>query len=112
MYHSQVNEYKYEILRLNRDLQDLKKKYYDQKKRDREEKLFHKLLKLEQQQLTKEGSRFKYNNNIKKISLNPAQIPPQPQYLQEFLKEKQNESPKSSQKKADNPNEPPLPSLV
>ncbi|KAJ3109632.1 hypothetical protein HDU97_003106 [Phlyctochytrium planicorne] len=39
MYHSQVNEYKYEIERLNRDLQTLKKKYFEQKKRDREERL-------------------------------------------------------------------------
>jgi hypothetical protein len=36
MYHSQVNEYKYEIERLTRELQDLKRKYYDIKKRERE----------------------------------------------------------------------------
>lgn len=28
MYHSQVNEYKYEIERLNRSMQELKSKYY------------------------------------------------------------------------------------
>ncbi|KAJ3004461.1 hypothetical protein HKX48_001205, partial [Thoreauomyces humboldtii] len=32
MYHSQVNEYKYEIERVNRELQDLKKKYYETRK--------------------------------------------------------------------------------
>ncbi|KAJ3145612.1 hypothetical protein HDU89_006976 [Geranomyces variabilis] len=32
MYHSQVNEYKYEIERVNRELQDLKKKYYESRK--------------------------------------------------------------------------------
>ncbi|KAJ3067383.1 hypothetical protein HDU98_009382 [Podochytrium sp. JEL0797] len=36
MYHSQVNEYKFEIDRLTREMQDLKKKYYEQRKRDRE----------------------------------------------------------------------------
>ncbi len=33
MYHSQVNEYKYEIEQLSRDLQDMKKKYYRLRKR-------------------------------------------------------------------------------
>jgi hypothetical protein len=33
MYHSQVNEYKYEIERLNREIQDLKKKYFEQRKK-------------------------------------------------------------------------------
>jgi hypothetical protein len=36
MYHTQVNEYKYEIERLNRDYQILKKKYFERKRRDRE----------------------------------------------------------------------------
>lgn len=34
MYESQVSEYKYEIERLARELQDVKKKYYMQKKKD------------------------------------------------------------------------------
>jgi len=34
MYESQVAEYKYEIERLARELQDVKKKYYMQKKKD------------------------------------------------------------------------------
>lgn len=36
MYHSQVNEFKYEIERLNRDLQDMKKKYYRLRKKQSE----------------------------------------------------------------------------
>ncbi|KAJ3133527.1 hypothetical protein HK100_004357 [Physocladia obscura] len=39
MYHSQVNQFKFEIDRLTQELQDVKRKYYDQKKRDREERL-------------------------------------------------------------------------
>ncbi|KAI9328553.1 hypothetical protein BDR26DRAFT_54242 [Obelidium mucronatum] len=39
MYHSQVNEYKFEIDRLTRDQQELKKKYYEQKKKEREDRL-------------------------------------------------------------------------
>ena len=31
---AQVNEYKYEIERLNRELQDVKRKYYQQKRRE------------------------------------------------------------------------------
>ncbi|KAJ3332380.1 hypothetical protein HDU76_000416 [Blyttiomyces sp. JEL0837] len=38
MYHAQINEYKYEIERLNHDLQDIKKKYFEQKRRDREDR--------------------------------------------------------------------------
>ncbi|KAJ3415562.1 hypothetical protein HDV05_004613 [Chytridiales sp. JEL 0842] len=38
MYHTQVNEYKYEIERLNRDYQLLKKKYYERKRKERETK--------------------------------------------------------------------------
>ncbi|KAJ8604772.1 hypothetical protein CTAYLR_001018 [Chrysophaeum taylorii] len=34
MYQTQVNEYKYEIERLTRDLQDVKRKYYEQKRRE------------------------------------------------------------------------------
>ena len=34
MYESQVNEYKYEIERLARELQDVKKKYFMQKKKE------------------------------------------------------------------------------
>jgi uncharacterized phage infection (PIP) family protein YhgE len=34
MYQAQVNEYKYEIERLNRDLQDVKKRYFDHKRRE------------------------------------------------------------------------------
>merc|ERR1719163_244228 len=34
MYQAQVNEYKYEIERLTRELQDVKRKYYEQKRRD------------------------------------------------------------------------------
>lgn len=30
----QVNEYRYEVERLTRELQDMKKKYYEQKRRD------------------------------------------------------------------------------
>lgn len=33
MYQSQINEYKFEIERLNREIQDLKKKYFDQRKK-------------------------------------------------------------------------------
>ena len=38
MYHSQVNEYKYEIERVNREMQDLKSKYYQLRKRHQAEK--------------------------------------------------------------------------
>lgn len=38
MYHSQVNEYKYEIERLNRELQELKSKYYQLRKKHQLEK--------------------------------------------------------------------------
>ena len=38
MYQAQVNEYKYEIERLNRDLQDVKKRYFDHKRREQLEK--------------------------------------------------------------------------
>merc|ERR1719181_609113 len=34
MYQAQVNEFKYEIERLTRELQDVKRKYYEQKRRD------------------------------------------------------------------------------
>merc|ERR1711861_101410 len=34
MYQAQVNEYKFEIERLTRELQDVKKKYFEQKRRD------------------------------------------------------------------------------
>ena len=34
MYQAQVNEYKYEIEKLNRELQDLKKKYYSQNRKE------------------------------------------------------------------------------
>merc|ERR1719174_3132238 len=34
MYQAQINEYKYEIERLNRDLQDVKKRYFDHKRRE------------------------------------------------------------------------------
>ncbi|KAJ3262721.1 hypothetical protein HDU77_000237 [Chytriomyces hyalinus] len=39
MYHSQVNEYKFEIDRLTQELQELKKKYYEQKRRERDDRL-------------------------------------------------------------------------
>lgn len=35
MYQAQTNEYKYEIERLTRELQDMKNRYYQQKKRDK-----------------------------------------------------------------------------
>lgn len=38
MYISQVQEYKYEIERLSRDLQDVKKKYFMQKKKEHQSK--------------------------------------------------------------------------
>lgn len=38
MYQAQVNEYKYEIERLGRELVDLKKKYFDAKKREQLDK--------------------------------------------------------------------------
>ena len=41
MYHSQVNEYKYEIERLNREFQDFKKKYYQLRKKQQTEKRTH-----------------------------------------------------------------------
>lgn len=34
MYESQVSEYKYEIERLAKELQDVKKKYYTQKRKE------------------------------------------------------------------------------
>ena len=34
MHQAQVNEYKFEIERLTRELQDVKRKYYEQKRRD------------------------------------------------------------------------------
>ena len=36
MYESQVQEYKYEIERLARELQEVKKKYYTQKRKDQQ----------------------------------------------------------------------------
>ena len=36
MYESQVTEYKYEVERLARELQDVKKKYFMQKKKENE----------------------------------------------------------------------------
>ena len=36
MYESQVQEYKYEIERLARELQDVKKKYYTQKRKEQQ----------------------------------------------------------------------------
>ena len=38
MYHSQVNEYKYEIDRVNREMQDLKSKYYQLRKKHQSDK--------------------------------------------------------------------------
>jgi hypothetical protein len=34
MYQAQVNEYRYDVERLNRELQDTKRKYYQQKRKD------------------------------------------------------------------------------
>merc|ERR1711918_39528 len=36
MYQAQVNEYKFEIERLTRELQDVKKKYFEQKKKEQQ----------------------------------------------------------------------------
>ena len=41
MYESQVSEYKYEIERLARELQDVKKKYFMQKKKEQQNKWVH-----------------------------------------------------------------------
>ena len=41
MYESQVSEYKYEIERLARELQDVKKKYFMQKKKEQQTKYVH-----------------------------------------------------------------------
>ena len=41
MYESQVSEYKYEIERLARELQDVKKKYFMQKKKEQQSKYEH-----------------------------------------------------------------------
>ena len=41
MYESQVSEYKYEIERLARELQDVKKKYFMQKKKEQQIKYVH-----------------------------------------------------------------------
>lgn len=38
MYQAQVNEYKYEIERLSRDLQDIKKKYFEHKRREQQQR--------------------------------------------------------------------------
>ncbi len=38
MYESQVNEYKYEIERLARELQEVKKKYFMAKKKEQSQK--------------------------------------------------------------------------
>ena len=38
MYESQVNEYKYEIERIARELQEVKKKYFMQKKKESQQK--------------------------------------------------------------------------
>ena len=38
MYESQVQDYKYDIERLSRELQDVKKKYFMQKKREQHQK--------------------------------------------------------------------------
>ena len=38
MYESQVNEYKYEIERIARELQEVKKKYFMQKKKEQQTK--------------------------------------------------------------------------
>lgn len=37
MYQAQVNEYKFEIDRLNREMQDVKKRYYDQKRKQQQQ---------------------------------------------------------------------------
>ena len=36
MYETQISEYKYEIERLSRDLQEVKKKYFMQKKKEQQ----------------------------------------------------------------------------
>jgi hypothetical protein len=38
MYHSQVNEYKYEIDRVNKEMQDLKGKYFQLRKKRQNQK--------------------------------------------------------------------------
>ena len=38
MYESQVQDYKYDIERLSRELQDVKKKYFLQKKREQQQR--------------------------------------------------------------------------
>jgi len=38
MYESQVQDYKYDIERLSRELQDVKKKYFMQKKREQQQR--------------------------------------------------------------------------
>ena len=38
MYESQVQDYKYDIERLSRELQDIKKKYFLQKKREQQQR--------------------------------------------------------------------------
>ena len=40
MYQAQENEYKYELERINRELQDTKRKYYQQKRKDQMTKEF------------------------------------------------------------------------
>ncbi len=43
MYESQVAEYKMDIDRLQRELQEVKKKYYLQKKKDHQQRLAHRV---------------------------------------------------------------------
>ena len=38
MYESQVQDYKYDIERLSRELQDVKKRYFMQKKREQQQR--------------------------------------------------------------------------
>ena len=44
MYHSQVNEYKYEIDRVNKEMQDLKGKYFQLRKKKQNQRKNNQLL--------------------------------------------------------------------
>jgi hypothetical protein len=58
MYQAQVNEYKYELERANRELMDMKKKYYENKRKEQ----------LARELLENNGDSFVNNNNSQTYS--------------------------------------------
>ena len=61
MHQAQVNEYKFEIERLTRELQDVKRKYYEQKRRD--QLVREKMKRSAEMEMSMEGAVSGSNNN-------------------------------------------------